>query len=60
MSVNGGFATSLIDGKYNTLVYNLLYLLQYRIRKFYKNETVNEHNFRTVFLKAASKAIKLE
>lgn len=51
MSVNGGFATRASDQCYNVLIYNLMYLLQYRIRKFYQNETVNEHNFRHVLLK---------
>jgi len=27
MSVNGGFATNAVDQQYNTLVYNMLYLL---------------------------------
>lgn len=60
MSVNGGFPTKAVDTQYNTLVYNMVYLLQYRIRKFYTKESVNEHNFRHVLLKTYTKSVKLE
>lgn len=60
MSVNGGFSTSKTETAYNTLVYNLLYLLQYRIRKLYAQESVNEHNFRNCLLRTYSKTVKME
>ena len=60
MSVNGGFATKAMDSQYNTQIYNLLYLLQYRIRKFYANEVVNENNFVNLLIKTYNKTIKLE
>jgi len=60
MSVNSGFATKLMETSYNTLVYNLLYLFQYRIRKFYSNESINESNFRNIVLRSFQKAKKLE
>ena len=60
MSVNGGFATKQLETQYNTLVYNLLYLMQYRIRKLYNNQSFNEINFKHVLLKSYKKTLKME
>lgn len=60
MSVNSGFASRKDETAYTTLVYNLLYLLQYRVRKFYANETVNESNFKHTLLKTVNRCAKME
>ena len=59
-SVNSGFATKQLESTYNTLVYNLIYLLQYRVRKFYLDEPVNENTFKHVLRRALRKCTKME
>ena len=59
-SVNSGFATKQLESTYNTLVYNLLYLLQYRLKKLYTSETVSETNFKHVMMRVVRKCAKLE
>ena len=60
MSVNQGFATKALETQYSTVVYNLLYLLQYRVKRMYCQENVNEANFRRVLVKTYKKAKKME
>ena len=60
MSINGGFATRQLDETYNTLVYNLIYLLQYRIKRLYNSEVVSEKNFQKVLAKTFKKVQQLE
>ena len=63
MSVNSGFATRQNEVQYNTLVYNLLYLLQFKVKKGYDTTAapeLNEMNFRHLLLKTYQKAQKME
>jgi hypothetical protein len=60
MSINGGFATRNLDETYNTLVYNMIYLLQYRIKRLYNSEVVSEKNFQKVLAKTYDKIKQLE
>ena len=61
MSKFGGFLTVEADSAYNTLLYNLVYLLQFRLRKFYQgDESVNEGNFKKVLWKTFQKMNKME
>jgi hypothetical protein len=60
MSINGGFATRNLDESYNTLVYNMIYLLQYRIKRLYNSEVVSETNFQKVLAKTYDKVKQLE
>jgi len=45
MSVYGGLATRQIESKYNMVLYNLIFLLQYRIQRLYDGEVVHERHF---------------
>ena len=49
MSANFGLSSES-ETQYNTMVYNLMYLMQYRLRKFYAGEQVNEKNFESTLL----------
>jgi len=60
MSVNGVLSTREIETQYNTIVYNLLYLLQYRVRKLYSKQSINELNFQSALLKAYNKSVQIE
>jgi hypothetical protein len=60
MSINGGFATRTLDETYNTQVYNLIYLLQYRIKRVYNSEVVSEKNFQKVLAKTYDKIKHME
>jgi len=60
MSINGGFATAVLEKTYNTLVYNLIYLLQYRIKRLYNADVVSERNFQRVLGKTYNKCKRME
>jgi hypothetical protein len=60
MSINGGFATAVLERTYNTLVYNLIYLLQYRIKRLYNADVVSEKNFQKVLGKTFNKIKRME
>lgn len=60
MSVKGNYPTKQGESQYNTLIYNLIYLLQYRLRKFYTQEPCNETAFRHTLLKTYKKSTKME
>lgn len=49
-----------MEESYNTLVYNLLYLLQYRIKRLYTDDTVNERNYKKVLHRTYLKARHME
>ena len=60
MSINGGFAIAVFERTYNTLVYNLIYLLQYRIKRLYNADVVSEKNFQKVLGKTFNKVKRME
>jgi len=60
MSINGGFATAALERTYNTLVYNLIYLLQYRIKRLYNSDVVSEKNFQKILGKTFNKVKRME
>lgn len=59
-SINSGFATRHTESIYNTVVYNLIYLLQYRLRKVYRSEALNESNYQAVLIRAVRKLQRME
>ena len=59
MSANFGLSSES-EIQYNTMVYNLMYLMQYRLRKFYAGEEVNEKNFESTLLTTFEKCKALE
>ena len=53
-------STETCGSPYQTAVYNLIYLLQYRVRKQVLQEPVHESKFRRVLLSTYEKTEQLE
>lgn len=60
MSVYGGFATRLLESKYNGLIEGLVCLLSYRVLAGMKGEPVNEEKWSRDFIKIYRRMYHLE